>query len=151
VAHHTDLAELIAADHRKVEELFGQLEREDGDRRRLVDQVIDELTAHAAAEEQVVYPAIRDMVSGGGQMADHALSEHKSMKQAMTALEQGQPGDSQFETALRNLMSEVRDHVPEEENELLPALRMVIGADKMIELGDVFNQVKGTISTHSSA
>jgi hemerythrin superfamily protein len=151
VAHHTNLDELIAADHRKVEELFGQLEREESDRRRLVDQVIDELTAHTAAEEQVVYPAIRDMVPDGGQLADRALAEHKGMKEAMTALEQGQPGDPQFETALRNLMSEVRHHVPEEENELIPALRMVIGADKMTELGNVFDQVKGTISTHSSA
>jgi hypothetical protein len=69
----------------------------------------------------------------------------------MSKLKQGQPGDTQFETALRNLMAEVRSHVPEEENELLPGLRMVIGADKMVELGDVFTQVKGTISTHSSA
>lgn len=40
--------------------------------------------------------------------------------------------------------------MPEEENELLPALRMVIGEDKMVELGEVFHQVKGTIPSHSS-
>lgn len=150
MTQHSDLAELIATDHRKVEGLFEQLDSGQGDRKRLVDQVIDELTAHTAGEEQVVYPALRDMVPGGGGMADRALAEHKSMKEAISKLEQGQPGDLDFETALRNLMSEVRDHVPEEENELLPALRMVIGEDKMAELGDVFHQVKGTIPSHSS-
>lgn len=150
MTHHTDLADLIASDHRQVEELFGQLESGDGDRRHLVDKVIDELRAHITAEEQVVYPAIRDMVPEGGRMADHALSEHKGMKEAMRTLEQGQPGDSQFETALRNLMTEVQAHVPEEENELLPGLRIMIGEDKMTELGDLFAQVKGTVSTHSS-
>ena len=147
---HTDLTDLIASDHRQVEELFEQLESGDGDRRHLVDKVIDELTAHTAAEEQVVYPAIRDMVPEGGRTADRALSEHKGMKEAINQLKQGQPGDTQFETALRNLRSEVQSHVAEEENELLPALRMVIGTDKMVELGDVFTQVKGTISTHST-
>lgn len=151
MTHHTELTDLIASDHQQLEELFGQLESGDGDRRQLVDKVIDELTAHTAAEEQVVYPALRDMVPDGRSMADRALSEHKGMKEAMSKLKQGQPGDTQFETALRNLMAEVRSHVPEEENELLPGLRMVIGADKMVELGDVFTQVKGTISTHSSA
>jgi len=150
VTHHTDLADVITSDHRKVEELFEQLKSGEGDRRHLVDKVIDELRAHTTAEEQVVYPAIRDMVAGGGQLADRALSEHKGMKEAMSKLEQGQPGDAQFETALRNLMTEVQAHVPEEENELLPGLRVMIGEDKMIELGDLFTQVKGTVATHSS-
>lgn len=101
MTQHSDLAELIATDHRKVEGLFGQLDSGQGDRKRLVDQVIDELTAHTAGEEQVVYPALRDMVPGGGGMADRALAEHKSMKEAISKLEQGQPGDHDFETALR--------------------------------------------------
>jgi acetyl esterase len=142
-----DVAQLIAEDHRNVEQLFAQLESGEGDRRRLVDQVIGELSAHAEAEEQVVYPAIRDTVAGGGRMADQAIAEHKTMKQALAKLEQGQPGDLEFENALTALMDAVRSHVPEEENELLPALRTTIGEDKMQELGKIFDQVKGTIAT----
>lgn len=143
----TDVAEIIASDHRKIEELFAKLESGQGDRRRLVDQVIGELSAHSAAEEQVFYPAVRDMVPGGAAMADEAISEHKTMKQALARLEQGQPGDREFESALTLLMDSVRKHVPEEENDLLPALRIVVGEDKMRELGPIFEQVKGTIPT----
>jgi acetyl esterase len=142
-----DVAQIIADDHRNVEQLFAQLESGEGDRRRLVDQVSGKLSAHAAAEEQVVYPAIRDMVAGGGAMADQAIAEHKTMKQALAKLEQGQPGDLEFENTLTALMDAVRSHVPEEENELLPALRTTIGEDKMQELGKIFDQVKGTIAT----
>jgi acetyl esterase len=145
-----DVAQIIANDHRKVEHLFDQLERgqgDQGDRKRLVDQVIGELTAHAEAEEQIVYPAVRDMVPGGGAMADQAITEHKTMKQELAKLDQGQPGDLEFENTLTALIDSVRDHVPKEENELLPALRNVIGQDKMEELGKIFEEVKGTIPT----
>lgn len=142
-----DVAQIIANDHRRVEDLFAQLKGGEGDRRRLTDQVIDELTAHTAAEEQVVYPAVRDMVPGGGRMADEAIAEHKIMKQQLAKLEHGKPGEREFENTLTALIDAVRDHVPEEENDLLPTLRSVIGADKMQELAKIFEDVKGTIPT----
>jgi hypothetical protein len=143
----TDVAEIIASDHRKVEDLFGQLESGQGDRRRLVDRVIGELTADIAAKEQVLYPAVRDMVAGGGVVADEATSKYKTIKQALAKLEQGQPGDREFESTLTGLIDAVRDLIPREENELVPGLRIVIGEDKMRELGPIFEQVKGTIPT----
>ncbi len=143
-----DVAQIIANDHRKVEELFAALENGQGDPRRIVEQLINELSAHAEAEEQVVYPAVRDMVPGGGRMADEAIAEHKAMKKELAKLERGEPGDLEFENTLTALIDAVREHVPEEENALLPALRSVIGQDKMEELGKIFEDVKGTIPTH---
>jgi hypothetical protein len=142
-----DVAENIAADHRKLEELFVQLEEGQGDRRRLVDHMIGELSAHISGKEQIVYPAIRDMVPGGGGMADRAIAQNKAIKQEVAKLEQAQPGEHEFESALNALMSHMRDQIPWEENELLPALRQVIGEDKMRELGNIFEKVKGTVPT----
>ena len=123
------------------------IESGSGDRRALVNQVIDELTAHAAAEEQIVYPAIRDMVPDGRAMADRATSEHAAMKKTMKILQDEEPGQGRYERALTGLISEVRDHVPMEENELLLALKQVVGEDSMEQLGELFDQVKGTIPT----
>jgi hemerythrin superfamily protein len=145
-----DVADLIRADHRRVEEMFDMLESGSGDRRTLVNQMIDELTAHAAAEEQIVYPAIRDMVPNGREMADRAASEHAAMKQSMKILQDNEPGEGRFDRALASLISEVRGHVPAEENELLPALKQVVGEDSMEQLCSLFEQVKGTIPTGGS-
>lgn len=142
-----DVAEIIASDHRKIEGLLARLQSDEGDRRHLADQVVGELAAHSAAKEQVVYPAVRDMVPGGGAMASKAIADSKAMKQDLDKLGHGQPGEQGFENALFAVMDQFRTHVPEEENELLPALRMVIGEDKMKELGGIFEQVKGTIPT----
>jgi len=142
-----DVADLIRADHRRVEELFDMIQSGSGDRQALVSQVIDELTAHAAAEEQIVYPAIRDMVPNGAEMADKAASEHAAMRQAMGNLQEENADPRRYDRALMSLISEVQEHVPVEENELLPALKMVVGEDSMEQLCSLFEQVKGTIPT----
>ncbi len=146
----TDIAEIIAKDHRRVEGLFGEIRQSGGDGRKLADTIIDEMTAHASAEEQVLFRALRDMVPGGSQMATRAQKEHGIMKQMLGKLRRSEPGDTEFESALRTLESEVLSHAPMEENDWLPALRSVIGEDKMRELGGIFEEVKGTLPTNSS-
>ena len=145
----TDISDLIAADHRKVEALFDRLETGDGDRRQLADEVSDELTAHTTGEEQILYPALRDMVQGGSAMAHEAQTEHDEMKRFVATISKEEPGSRSFETALQNLIIAVNEHAAEEETEWLPALRIIIGADKMAELGDLFEKVKGTVVTGS--
>ena len=63
-----DAVALIKADHRKVEQLFRELE-EAGDRayktkQQLVEQVIKELEVHATIEEETYYPAVNVGYSG---------------------------------------------------------------------------------------
>jgi hypothetical protein len=69
------------------------------------------------------------------------------MKDMLGQVRRSEPGRTEFDSALRALESEVSSHAPVEENEWLPALRSVIGEDKMDELGTIFEQVKGTIPT----
>jgi hemerythrin superfamily protein len=144
-ARAKDVAEIIANDHRTVEALFDELHQGGDNRRKLADTVIDEMTAHAEGEEQVFYPALRDMVPGGAKMASQAQKEHRIMKDMLGKLRRSEPWDTEFESALRTLESEVMSHAPVEENEWLPALRSVIGDDKMREVGAIFEQVKRTV------
>jgi acetyl esterase len=89
------------------------------------------------------------MVPGGTQMATRAQKEHRTMKDMVGKLRRSQPGDTEFESARRALESEVLSHAPVEENDWLPALRSVIGEDKMRELGRIFEEVKGTVPTNA--
>lgn len=142
---HLDLADLITADHHAIEELLGALETPDRhDRFQLLHRLIDELSAHITAKEQILCPALRDIVPGGAAMANEAQKQHDAMRKALVKLADGRPGDADFESTLRALATEVRDQVPEEENAVVPALRAVIGEDKMRELGDIYDGVKQT-------
>ena len=138
----SDLAELITAEHQAVAELIEALETDREDRFQLAHRLIDALAAHTAVEQQILYPALRDIVPGGAAMANQGQTDHQAMRDRLISLETSHPGETAFEGALAELAAEVRKHVPVEENEYLPALRNVIGEDKMLELGDVYTQVR---------
>ncbi len=137
-----DLAELIVAEHHVIDELLQALETEREDRFQLAHRLIDAMAAHTAAEQQILYPAIRDIVPGGAEMANQGQKDHQAMRERLMTLETSYPGETAFEDALRELVDETRRHVPVEENEYLPALRDVIGEDKMFELGAIYTRVR---------
>lgn len=59
------MIEELTADHREVEEIFGRIQAvagRDQELRDLVDQVTIELVRHSVAEEQYLYPAVREHV-----------------------------------------------------------------------------------------
>ena len=125
----TDVIALLVEDHREVERMFTELEhtpRGDVDTHREKSaKVIAELVRHSVAEEQWLYPAVREIVPDGGQMADHEIEEHAEAEQTMKRLERTDPRDnaSEYMEALHQLISEIRHHVEDEEKDLFPKLR----------------------------
>ena len=65
-----DVTKLIEQEHREVEGLFKNF-KDSGDP-TLVSKICDELDAHAAAEEEAFYPAVRDDVPSGKKLANHS-------------------------------------------------------------------------------
>ncbi|MDR8048029.1 hemerythrin domain-containing protein [Burkholderia cenocepacia] len=124
----TDAIALLESDHRAVEKLFTIFEKtasEDLDAKHaLVRRACEELTIHAMIEEQFLYPAARDALSGGPQKdVDEAYVEHflvKTLIEKFETLKAGMPG---FDATFRVLMENVRHHIKDEETELFPALR----------------------------
>ncbi|HEX3460088.1 MAG TPA: hemerythrin domain-containing protein [Acidimicrobiales bacterium] len=142
-----DLRDILAQEHREVFGLLDELGTSRRDRFPLAHRLIDALAAHTATEQQLLYPALRDIVPGGIEMADRAQVDHQAMRSSLVALEDSHPGDAAFEQALVDLRTELDAHVPVEENELLPALSEVIGVDKMEELGGLYLAIRDSLPT----
>ncbi len=140
-----DLSHILAEEHHAIAGLLEALATERHDRFPLAHRLIDALASHTAAEQQVLYPGMRDIVPGGIEMANQAQVDHQAMRAALIGLEDSHPGEAEFEEALVTLRAELEAHVPVEENEMLPALRAVIGTDKMEELGALYLQIKENI------
>ena len=102
----------------------------------LVDQLGFELALHAFAEETVLYPAFIECGMESDSTEDR--DEHADMKEALVVLERTEPSEAEFEEALSKLIAEVRHHAPEEEDQMLPAFRQRVGAEKMAELAKEF-------------
>lgn len=142
---HTDLIFVITTDHRAVEAMFQELESKQGTpehRRQLVDHVISELVRHSVAEEQFMYPAARQHLENGDEIADHEIEEHSEAERLMKDLENVEPTDPSFDGLVDQLIADVRHHIEEEEGDLLPKLRAACSEDQLRELGENILQAK---------
>jgi Hemerythrin HHE cation binding domain len=137
----------LAEEHREIAALLDDLATSRHDRFPLAHRLIDALAAHTACEMQLLYPALRDIVPGGIEMADKSQDDHRAMRQSLVMLEDSNPGDAAFEQALVDLRASLDAHVPVEENSVLPALADVIKAEKMEELGVLYLQIRESLPT----
>ncbi|WMX43725.1 hemerythrin domain-containing protein [Streptomyces roseicoloratus] len=156
MGHGGDVIAELTADHEEVEQLFAKIQGlPSGHPRRktLADQVTMELVRHSVAEESYLYPAVREHVPQGDGLADQELEEHAAAERTMKDLEGCGADDPRFDELMMRLMSEIRSHVAEEENDLFPRLRQACPADMLDELGDKVRRAKKMAPTrpHPSA
>jgi hemerythrin superfamily protein len=122
-----DALALLKEDHAEVKKLFAEFEKakkaDDDDRRReLVATICESLTIHAQIEEEIFYPALRD-VEGLEDLLDEAEVEHISVKELVAELENAEPGDELYDARVKVLAEYVEHHVKEEEGEIFPKTR----------------------------
>ncbi|MGV9304223.1 hemerythrin domain-containing protein [Nonomuraea sp. NPDC004354] len=152
-----DVIAVLTHDHREVERMFTELEQlgtADVDRRQtLTEKVIIELVRHSVAEEAYLYPAVRDLLPDGDQLADRELAEHAQAEETMKQLERTDADEAGHAELLARLMAEIRDHVAEEEGELFPRLRSAADTEQLAELGRKVEAIKKMAPTrpHPSA
>jgi hemerythrin superfamily protein len=156
MGHGGNVIDELVTDHREVEELFGKIEALPAghkDRKMYADQVTMELVRHSVAEEAYLYPAVREHVAGGDALADKELEDHAKAEQIMKDLESCEADDPQFDRLVGMLMTEIREHVADEEGNLFPRLRSACPPDALDDLGDKVRMAKKTAPTrpHPSA
>ena len=145
---------LLKNDHKTVEDLFKRFEklgpRAVKTKQDIVERIVRELSIHAAIEEMVFYPAIREAVENGDvdTMVLESLEEHHVVKWVLWELERMDPADERFDPKVRVLTESVRHHVEDEEKELFPTVNKMFDRAQLNELGDAMAGLKKTVPTH---
>ena len=110
--------EVLHAQHREVEALFGQYAANPDD--VTARQVREKLTRHTELEERALYPELRRLVDNGDDFADEAEAEHALAQTIIARMYDSPPED------MRPLMQEleriVTAHVRTEEEQLFPVM-----------------------------
>lgn len=131
--------QLLKDDHREVEDLFKKFEklgpRAFKRREDLVAKMIEALSVHAAIEEQVLYPQVRQMVPDAVSDVLEALEEHHIVKWTLSELDGMPPQDERYVAKVTVLMESVRHHVKEEEGELFPEMRKALSRTQLEDMG----------------
>jgi hemerythrin superfamily protein len=133
----TDPFDALAQDHQKVLGLFGRIEETENTavtrRSALLLQLKRMLTAHALAEEDIVYPMLHDDAHRTEQ-AKKLYNEHAMVKVKLFELEHKAKDDPTWIDDLRALHRMVAEHVHEEEQIEFPKLRAALDQSQCTNL-----------------
>ncbi|GIF09223.1 hemerythrin domain-containing protein [Actinoplanes siamensis] len=141
-----DIVEIIKEQHRQVEELLVQAEEDDADKAALLREVAQMLLPHSEAEEDFVYPTIRDKAAENGEEVRDGVEEHHQIEEMLTDLLDGSPDDPGYDGTLAAITGELRHHVQQEERDLLPILADRLSDDEREEMGRRFvEQTTGSL------
>jgi hemerythrin superfamily protein len=133
--------DILKKDHRKVDDLFTQIESEGSDRKQIFGQIYNELTMHSQAEETFFYPELELSSETSGDV-QHSYKEHQQVKDMLEELAASDPNAAVWMTKLNELKESVLHHVEEEEGELFPKSEQVLGQAKLEEIGRKIEQLK---------
>jgi hemerythrin superfamily protein len=144
-----DAITLLKQDHKAVEKLFKQFEKATApaQQRKLARKVIEELSVHAAIEEMLFYPAVRERVPKQEDTVLEALEEHHVVKWVLSELDEMKPDHERFKAKMSVLIESVRHHVKEEESELFPEVRKGMKRKELAELGEALEKAKKAAPT----
>ena len=132
-----DAFNLLKADHRRVEELFEQLESGRGQAKlRVFEQIKTELDLHAHIEEKFFYPAL-EKPRETHEITLEAYEEHDVVKKLLRELSRAKSANEEWQAQAKVLQENVEHHVEEEENELFTKAASVLSEEEIEELGEL--------------
>jgi hemerythrin superfamily protein len=140
-----DACDLLDADHKAVKKMFKEYEELTGSRARsaaqkkmdLAHQICQELTVHAQIEEEIFYPALRDVLKETA-LLNEATVEHQSVKDLVAQIQGMAEADEMFDAKVKVLGEYVDHHVKEEKGEIFPKAR----AARKVDLVGMREQLK---------
>jgi hemerythrin-like domain-containing protein len=120
-----DAISLLKADHALVDDLFKKFEesRDDSKKLAIAQRICMELKIHTTIEEEIFYPATREVLPKQGDLLDEAEVEHASAKSLISEIESGKPGDELWDAKVTVLSEYIKHHVKEEHTEMFPKVR----------------------------
>ena len=137
-----DAISLLKDDHKKVKALLTELadttNRAEKTRPDLLARIALELKAHTTIEEEIFYPAFKEAGknSDDGKMFFEAMEEHRAAGDLVLPDLLGTDVQSdQFGGRAKVLKELIEHHANEEEKDMFPRARELLGKDELVELG----------------
>jgi hypothetical protein len=150
--------EVLANDHQQVKQMLtkfktgpgvaaGATENELVLRKKMAEKLIIEESKHEAVEEMYFWPAVRERLPDGDQLADKATGQEQEAKEVLAKLDKLDAGNPDFDELLITFTEAAGEHIAFEETQVWPSLRSVLTEAEAVELGDKIAEAKKTAPT----
>lgn len=120
---------LLKADHADVKKCFENYQKlviknaSATERQALATKICHMLTVHSQIEEEIFYPASRELLGDDADLVDEADVEHACATELIAQIESGKPDDMHFDAKVKVLGEYIDHHVKEEQDELFPKVK----------------------------
>jgi hemerythrin superfamily protein len=140
-----NIQDVIRLDHNKVNTLFTELLQSNNPQKiqEYFGQIYKDLTAHAEAEEEVVYPRVRSFY--GQDNTQELYDEQADMKRRLDQIKSISPSAPEFKDRVKELMDIVGDHVRQEESTMFAGIRNNLSTEQSEQLATEFKAAKARI------
>ncbi len=137
------IEQIIRMDHTKANTLFMEIQSSKDPQKiqEYFGQLYKDLMAHAKAEEQVVYPAIRSYY----EKTQDLYQEQAEQARMLDEIKSMSPSSSQFKEKVQELMKLTQHHVSQEENEMFPKLRNNFSNEQQQQMASEFKSAKSKL------
>ena len=149
--------DLLKADHAKVKDILSQLsdstERALKKRVELLGKLEMEISMHTRLEEEILYPAFKEAGSKEQDiMYFEAKEEHRTVDSlVLPDLKLTDPGTPEFSGRVKVVKELLEHHIEEEETEMFPQAKKLLGKEKLEELGLQMEAMKATCKKEMAA
>lgn len=151
-----DALTLLTADHNRVRGLAERFkaasESDDtATMSTLAEQLRTELEVHTTIEEEIFYPAVRDLDEDVAETVAEGLQEHHQVKVLLEELLALEPGGEEWKAKWTVVLEDVDHHADEEEDQLFPPVRDKADADTLDRWGEQLDARKGELGAPTMA
>lgn len=145
--------DLLKSDHEKVKSILSQLsestDRATKKRVDLLNKLEMEITIHTQLEEKILYPAYKE---AGGKEQDEmyyeAKEEHRTVDSlVLPDLKNTDPSTPEFAGRVKVVKELLEHHIEEEETEMFPQAKKLLGKAKLDELGEQMEVMKASLKS----
>ncbi|CAI8704671.1 hemerythrin domain-containing protein [Pseudomonas sp. YuFO20] len=149
--------DLLKADHERVKGILSQLSEstERGLKKRtdLLQKLEMEISIHTRLEEDILYPAYKE---AGGKEQDimyyEAKEEHRTVDSlVLPDLKVTDPSTPEFAGRVKVVKELLEHHIEEEETEMFPQAKKLLGKATLDELGEKMEALKARLKKEMAA
>jgi hemerythrin superfamily protein len=121
-------------------------------RRSLFNQIRQQLLVHSQVEEELFYPAVRNLNFGYvDQYVNESYREHQNIKDLLSQLSNIDPVREEFIGKFADLRRTVQHHVEEEEGRIFPMVERHMSVEQLEQLGQRIHDRKSDLKKRIAA
>lgn len=135
-----NIYEKLKRDHDKHRDLMKRIAETSGDseqRKRLFEELLLDVEAHAAAEEQTLYSELIESVEAQ-QQTRHSVSEHKDASDLLEELKSTDMSSPAWLVTFKTFQHDLEHHMAEEEQDVFGISEELIEDERATELAGKF-------------